>query len=323
MLHSLVMSDGKGRKSAADWAGLANLFVVYIVWGSTYLAIRIAVREGSGFPPFAMGASRIVLAGVILLLWAKFTRRRLRLSRNELSVLVASGELLWAGGNGLLIWAEQRIHSAYAALLIGSTPIWGASIEAVIDRRAPSALLISSLVTAFLGIGLLSFPILSAGATADLLGVLALLCAAFCWASGSILQNRRKVETGARVSSGYQQLFGGLSLAVLMLISGEPTPHPTAHAWWAWGYLVVFGSLLAFTSFIHAIHSLLAGLVFTYAYVNPVIAVFLGWLVLDEPVTAWTIGGAALVLMGVAGVFRDRMRHGARVGKVESRVEPV
>ncbi len=292
---------------STNWRGLLHLCVVYVVWGSTYLAIRVAVREGAGFPPFTLGATRVVIAGIVLLAWSRLRGQRIKPTRQELIVLGVSGLLLWTGGNGLVIWAEQRIHSAYAALLVSSTPIWAAVVESLIDKRIPSWLLIVGLITGFCGAGLLSVPILLEGTTADTLSVIALLLASLSWSIGSIYQNRHPVKLGPRASAGLQQLAGSVGFFVLMLLNSEPLPHPRPEAWWAWGYLVVFGSILAFTSFVTALRLLPTGIVFTYGYVNPLIAVVLGWLILREPITGWTIGGAGLILLGVAGVFRDRM----------------
>jgi len=295
------------RHHPINWSGLVHLFVVYVVWGSTYLAIRVAVREGAGFPPFTLGASRVVIAGIVLLVWSMARGQRIKPTRQELIVLGVSGLLLWTGGNGLVIWAEQRIHSAYAALLVSSTPIWAAVIESLIDKRIPSWFLIVALIVGFCGAGLLSVPILMQGTTADTLSVFALLFASLSWSLGSIYQNRHPVKLGARTSSAFQQLAGSIGFIILVFVNSEPLPHPRPEAWWAWGYLVVFGSILAFTSFVMALRLLPTGIVFTYAYVNPLIAVLLGWLILREPITGWTIGGAALILLGVAGVFRDRI----------------
>ena len=292
--------------------------MVYLVWGSTYLAIRVAVREGSGFPPFTLGASRAILGGFALLLWAAVSRDRLKLTRRETLVLAVSGLLLWTGGNGLVVWAEQRIHSAYAALLVSTTPIWAAVVESVIDRRVPSALLIVALLIGFCGAGLLAAPIVLQGVGADTWAVIGLAFASLSWGCGSIFQNRHPVKLAARTSAAYQQLFGSVGFLLLALIAGEPRPHPTVDAWWAWGYLVVFGSIFAFTSFVKALRLLPTGIVFTYAYVNPLIAVVLGWLVLSEPITWWTLAGAALILLGVAGVFRDRVGRSRKARQRDS-----
>lgn len=290
------------------WQGLLNLFVVYIVWGSTYLAIRVAVRAGSGFPPFAMGLMRVLIAGVILLGWGRLAKSRLRLTRQEFITLFGSGLLLWAGGNGMVNWSEQRADSGLAALIIAATPIWVAIVEAIIDRRLPTWRLVGSLVVGFSGIAVLSWPVLSRGVQADFFAILGLLFAGFSWGMGTILQSRRPVEVKPSISSGYQQLFGSLGFILLFLVSGESLPDPNPEAWWAVSYLIVVGSLFAFTAYVRAVQLLPTSLVMTYPYVNPVIAVFLGWLILGEAITPWTIAGAALVLLGVAGVFNERRK---------------
>ena len=289
-----------------SWAGLFHLSVVYLVWGSTYLAIRVAVREGAGFPPFTLVSMRVFLGGALLLAWAGLSGRRLVPSRRELAILAVSGLLLWGGGNGLVTWAEQRAHSGFAALLLGAAPIWAVLIESVLDRKTPSLLLIASLLVGLAGIALLSVPVLVSGVRADVLSVVALLLAGVSWASGTVLQTRHPVSLGPRVSSGYQQLMAGLGYLALLLVVREPRPSPIPEAWLAWGYLVVFGSIFAFTAYVQALRLLPINIAMTYAYVNPVIAVILGWVILREPITGWTVGGMALVLLGVAGVFQAR-----------------
>lgn len=283
--------------------GLLSLVTVWIVWGSTYLAIRIAVRDGSGFPPYTMAAARTLCGGLALLAIAAAMRRRLKPAAGEWWLLAASAILLWNGGNGLVTWAEQRAHSGYAALCIGSTPIFSAIVEALWTRRRPSWTLLASLFTGFAGLAVLSAPVLRTGGRADLLASLALLAAPLSWSIGSSLQQRRPVSLHPVVSAGWQQLLAVGGFLLLMLASGEPAPHPSPHAWMAWGYLVVFGSLLAFTAYVVALKHLPLPVVMTYAYVNPLIALVLGWLCLGERITPWTLAGAALILAGVAGVF--------------------
>jgi len=125
-------------------AGLINLSIVYFVWGSTYLAIRIGIRSGSGFQPFWFGGFRVLVAGAILLLFAVIRGKDIRPNKMDLKVLIASGFLLWIGGNGLVVLAEQRIDSGIAALIVASTPIWVALFESILDKRVPSLLLIGS-----------------------------------------------------------------------------------------------------------------------------------------------------------------------------------
>jgi len=291
-----------------DRSGLAHLSVVYLVWGSTYLAIRVAVREGAGFPPFTMAMMRVFLASAILLGWARLRGERIRLSRGELAIIAGTGVMLWVGGNGLVNWAEMRVSSGLAALLVAAMPIWGECIASAVDRSFPGWRMIGSILLGFLGVGVLSWPVLSQGTTADILSVAALLFAPLSWAAGSIWLQRRRLDLSNRSLSGWQQLMGGAGLFVFALLRREPLPTPTHEAWMAWGYLVLFGSVISFTSYMTTLRLLPYRIVMTYAYVNPVIAVFLGWLILGEAVTAWTITGAVLVVAGVMGIFNNRDR---------------
>lgn len=286
--------------------GLANLLVVYLVWSSTYLAIRIAVREGAGFPPFTMGLMRAALGGMLLLTWSYFKKERIRLTRREALTLLVSGALLWVAGNGLVTFAEQRTESGLAALLVAASPIWAAVVEAVWDRKLPSALLFISLLIGFGGIVVLTLPSLSSGVHADAVATVALLVAAMAWSSGSVYQARNQLDLPPRVSSAYQMLFGSVGFALLAVLLKEPAPTPNTEAWLAWAYLVIFGTL-AFTSYVVALKLLPTRIVMTYAYVNPVLALLLGYFILGEEITVYTIGGSLLVLLGVAGVFRERL----------------
>ena len=296
------------QNKAITWSGVISLLIIYLVWGSTYLAIRIAVREGSGFPPFMLGATRVTLAGLVLILWGAFRKVRVKPTRQELITLLISGLFLWVGGNGLVAWAEQRVDSGLAALIIAAIPIWTAVVTSIMDREFPSLRMVLALLMGFLGMVVLSIPVLQSGVRGDVYSIIGLLGAGLAWATGSVLQSRRPVHLNDVASAGYQQFFGGLGLLIVSILLDEPAPQPVMEAWLAWGYLFVFGSILAFTAFVRALRLLPTKIVMTYPYVNPIIAVFLGWLILSEPVSGWTFGGAALILLGVAGVFRERYR---------------
>jgi drug/metabolite transporter (DMT)-like permease len=287
-------------------AGLLNLFVTYVVWGSTYLAIRVAVMEGAGWGPFWLGATRVLAAAAVLFAFNAMRGARLKPTRGELGILTATGLLLWVGGNGAVNWAEQRIDSGLAALIVGTMPIWVALMESVIDRRRPSLLLSASLVIGFGGLVVLTSPMLQDGVKSDLMGVVVVVFAAVSWGFGSIVVNRRPMAFDPIVISGWQQLTGGVGFAVIALLVSEPAPQPTPEAWAAWAYLVVFGSLIAYTCFVYALKLLPTTVVMTYAYVNPVIAVLLGWIILSEPITVHTLLGMVLIVAGVYGVFRDK-----------------
>jgi drug/metabolite transporter (DMT)-like permease len=284
-----------------------HLLIVYIVWGSTYLGIRVAVQEGSGFPPMIMSATRVFAGSLILIALARFIKKQsLRLTKEEWVVLSISGLALWWGGNGLLAIAEMTVPSGYAALIISCTPIWVAIIESILDKKRPSVFLVISLLIGVAGIAVLNWPAIIAGNLNDLKGLFLLIIAGLSWGAGSIYQKRKNIHTTPEISSAVQQFTGGIALLITSFIISEPTMNPVPSAWWAWGYLIIFGSVIAFTSFVKALKLLPPNIVFTYAFVNPVVAIVLGFIILGEPITPWTFAGATLVLVGVLGVFKEQ-----------------
>jgi drug/metabolite transporter (DMT)-like permease len=289
--------------------GLAHLLVVYVVWGSTYLAIRIAVREGSGFPPFYMAGTRIIIASCILFLLCKVRGKSLKPTRRDWYVFGASGVLLWFGGNGLVSWAEMRAASGYAAILVGSQPLYTMSLESVIDRRRPTWRMIAALVVGLTGIVVLNYPVLQNPTRDQVAPAIALCFAVILWGTGMVLQKRKPVSLSGEANSAYQLLFGSCALLLAAVITREPWPTPTHEAWLAWAYLIVFGSVIAFTSFVKVLQMLPMSIVTTYGYVNPVIAVLLGAIFISEPITRYTVAGSALTLLGVAGVFHEQQHR--------------
>ncbi|MBZ0263868.1 EamA family transporter [bacterium] len=299
----------KSPDSGYPLAGLFHLGVVYLVWGSTYLAIRIAVMPGDGFKPFMLGGTRTLMAAAILLLWVWLSKRWIKPTRKELLVLTISGLLTWVGGNGLVNWGEQNADSGFAALLVGMLPIWTAIIESIWDRRPPTLKLIGSLLIGFAGLVVLCYPEIQGGGQSKFWAIIALICAPLSWGIGSILLVKSKLRQGSLMISGMQQAAGCVGFFVLVLLFKEPVPDPSPQVWGAWIYLVVAGSLLAFTSYMAALKLLPIPLVMTYGYVNPVIAIFLGWIILGEAITIYTIIGTVLILAGVAGVFHEKRRR--------------
>lgn len=215
---------------------------------------------------------------------------------------------MWPGANGLVNWAEQRADSSYAALLLGALPIWTALIDAVWRRQRVSWRLIAFLAIGFAGIGLLTIPKLLTSEGANLASILMLIAAPISWAVGSLLQLHRPVSVSPLVSSAYLHLMGGAGFVLLFFVTREPWPVPTAQAWAAVGYLTIVGSIVGFTSYVQALHLLPTSIAMTYAYVNPVVAVILGWIMLREGVSLVMVAGMALTLVGVWGVFRERYR---------------
>ncbi|MCX7970183.1 MAG: EamA family transporter [Negativicutes bacterium] len=288
-------------------SGVLHMMVVYIVWSSTYLAIRIAVTPG-GWPPFFMGCTRMLTAALLLFALAAVRRHQLLPSRAELPYLAATGTLMWALGHGLVLWAEQRLTSSYTSLLIGSTPILVTIIDAMVSRRWPGLKLSASLCVGFAGLFVLMSPSLSAPATSDLASVLAVLVASACWGGGTLLQNRRPFRSPVLVVSAFQHLSGGIVYLFMSLVAGEPMALPTtASPWLAWSYLLVFGSIIAFTSYTVAVKLLPVNIATSYAYINPVLAMLLGWLLLDEIISTAMLVGALLVISGVFAIYRVRL----------------
>jgi len=284
-----------------------HLLIVYILWGSTYLGIRVAVQGGSGFPPMIMSATRVFAGSLILVALARFIQKQsLHLTKEEWVVLSVSGLALWWGGNGLVAIAEMTVPSGYAALIISCTPIWVAIIESILDKKRPSFFLVISLLIGVAGIAVLNWPAIITGNLNDLKGLFLLIIAGLSWGAGSIYQKRKNIHTTPEISSAVQQFTGGIALLITSFIISEPTMNPVPSAWWAWGYLIIFGSVIAFTSFVKALKLLPPNIVFTYAFVNPVVAVLLGFIILGEPITPWTFAGATLVLVGVLGVFKEQ-----------------
>ncbi len=304
------MEEGKetGRLAGQKLplTGLFHLFVVYTIWSSTYLFIRIAVGEGGGFPPFYLGASRMIVCALLLLAFAYVRKKQVRISLREMKTLALSGILLWVGANGLVMWAEQYANSGFTALMVASAPIWTALMNALLDRKRPSLMLLASLLFGFAGLVVLMAPALLARDSQELLSGGALFLASISWAAGSVVQTRHPVAISAPVSSGYQHLFASFGFLGVALLFGETWPAPSMAGWLSWGYLVLFGSIFAFTSFIYTLQLLPINIAMTYAYVNPVLALVLGWWLLNEAITVWTLLGALMVVLGVVGVFRSR-----------------
>jgi drug/metabolite transporter (DMT)-like permease len=286
--------------------GLINLGVVYLVWSSTYLAMRILVAAGSGFTPFTAGASRMLIAGVIILSIAYFRKTNIWPSRSELPLIIITGILFWVTGNGLIMWGEKHAFSGLAALFASATPIWAAFFESILSRRRPSLQLIVSLFLGLAGIAVLMGPSVKTFNATDISSYLALVCASISIAAASVIQSHRAMHISSLVMSGWQHLFAGIAFVIITLLIGDPFPQPGTHALMALAYLIIFASVIAFTSYTISIKLLPINIVMTYAYVNPVLALLLGWWLLNETITVWTIGGAIMVLIAVVGVFWNR-----------------
>ncbi|MBV8201689.1 MAG: EamA family transporter [Acidobacteria bacterium] len=295
-------SIDRGAAAAVPAAHVAlALVTVYILWGSTYLAMRLAIAT---IPPFLMAASRHFTAGALLYAFARWRGApRPRLEHWRSTAII--GALLLLLGNGGVVWAEQRISSGMAALLICSEPMWIVLFAWMRrDGRRPRPQVIVGLLVGLAGLTLLVRPGHDGGAAVDLLGVAAVLISSISWAAGSLYVQRATLPSSPLLATSMQMLCGGGLLFVAGALTGEPAhfapSQVSAGSALAVLYLIVFGSLIGFTAYTWLLRSASPVLVSTYAYVNPVVAVFLGWALVHEQVTGGTLLGAAVILFGVA-----------------------
>jgi drug/metabolite transporter (DMT)-like permease len=294
-----------GVGAPSRWSILANLWVVYLVWGSTYLAIRVAVET---IPPFLGAGVRFIVAGLIVAAYLALRGRWVLAGLNLRQAVSAGlvGALLLLGGNGLLMVAERSVPSGLAALFIGAVPLWIVALRAADGQRLSRTTVLSVLV-GFAGVSLLIVPRMEGG-LATLSGPLLLLAASVSWATGSFSSQRLPLPRDPLVSTSLQMTLGGLALTAVGLVLGEAgrlDPSTiSGPSMLALAYLVVFGSLVGFSAYTWLLHHAPLSTVATYAYVNPVIAVILGWAILAEEITPTIVVGAAVILSSVAFVVR-------------------
>jgi drug/metabolite transporter (DMT)-like permease len=304
------------RSSHKTWAAL---WVVYVVWGSTYLAIRVAVRptHGAGLPPLLLAGARFTIAGLLML--AVSTRRPAAdgrpdpLGRPQWGAAAVIGLALLLGGNGLVSLAEQRIASGVAAVVVATVPIWAALLGAAWGHERVSRRHGIGLALGFAGVAALVAG--SGGGRVDAVGVLTVLGAALSWAAGSVWSRTAPTVRRPLVMTGMEMLCGGIGCLVVGAAVGETgqlhLAAVPARAWVATAYLVVFGSMLAYTAYVWLLHNARLSLVTTYAYVNPLVAVLLGALVLHE---RFTVRAAVATVTIVVGVALMVSRPGAAAG---------
>jgi len=276
---------------------------VYILWGSTYLAIRICVGQ---IPPFLMAGFRYLLAGGLMLGWLAWRGMPLP-TRRQWKEAAITGSLLLVGGNGIVCWAEQTVNSSLAALILASSPIWFALFEAIRPGgHRPKLQTVLGIIVGTGGVLLLVFGANTPGGGADstsLAGAVALVAACGFWAGGSLYKKYHTTATSPWVSTAAQMLCGGVANCVTALVLGEwGAFHPaqvTTRAWLAFAYLIIFGAIGGFSAYVWLLSHCAPTRVATYAYVNPIIATFLGWLILHEPLTPMICFAALIILGGV------------------------
>jgi len=287
----------KGRAALLPWLALLT---IYVVWGSTYLAIRVAVQE---MPPFATAALRFLLAGLAMVgIAAWFDRGRGLPSRRQLLDYAVIGVLFLGFGNGLVMWSEQRIPSGIAALLVATVPLWITFLDGL--RPGGQRWTLRVWLGTLLGLLGVYFVARPGGGdwSSHLPGIVALQAATISWTLGTLYSKAVAEPLPVMTAAAVEMLAGAAALLAESALLREPLgafATASAPAWWSVAYLVVFGSLIGFTAFGYCLSVFSAGTVGTYAYVNPVVAVLLGAWLLDEPVTAGLLAGGSLILGAV------------------------
>lgn len=297
-------------KGPGPIALLLAFAAVYVIWGSTYLAIRFGVET---MPPYLMAAARFSLPGLILYVWSRW-RGAPRPTPREWRGTAIAGTLLLLAGNGVLTWAEQWVSSSLAALLVATVPLW-MTLLPWLGRRspAPSARGLAGLVAGFAGVGILvGAPVPGGGGARELIGSLSILAASAAWAMGSLYSRTGGLPTSPWMSTAMQMIAGSVSLAIVGTLLGEWSDLDLARVSMrsalSLAYLAVFGSIVAFSAYVWLLRNASPAKVATYAYVNPVVAVILGWWLGDEPIGPRILLAAAIIVAAVVVITTERRR---------------
>jgi drug/metabolite transporter (DMT)-like permease len=304
------------ERSASRTQIMVAFAAIYIIWGSTYLAIRYAIAT---IPPFLMGATRFLISGALLYAWARYRGASTPTKLNWRNAVIAGGFLL-LGGNGAVMWAEQFVPSGLTALLVSILPFWLVIIEWVRPpRRRPSAAVLFGLVLGFVGIVVLVGPGNIGGhGVVSPIGALVLIVGSLSWAIGSFWSRDAALPDSGLLTTGMEMLGGGVLLMILAAATGEFSRldlHGISRAS-AIGltYLIAFGSLVGFTCFIWLLDKVSPARLGTYAYVNPIVAVLLGWAIAGERLSLRTALAAGIVICAVALITTARSVRPASTG---------
>jgi drug/metabolite transporter (DMT)-like permease len=295
-----TLANVHDESRAGKWVPL-SMFALYIIWGSTYLGIRIALQS---YPPFLLAGLRFAVAGSLLFGYLR-VRGATMPTRRQWRNAAVTGVLLLGFGNGLVCVAEESVSSGISAVAVASMPLFAAMFTSLFGewptRRETVGLLIG-----FVGVVVLNFGSALSGSH---IGAVALIVASTAWAFGSVWSRRQDMPAGM-MNTATQMLCGSAALLGVGFLSGERLPaHPSVHATLAAAYLVVFGSLIAFSAYLYVLKHARPAFATSYAYVNPPVAVLFGVLLLGESVGPYDLAGMAIILLGVGIITFARQRR--------------
>lgn len=316
----MMQPEGSPRR----WQLVLAFASVYLIWGSTYLAIKFAIET---IPPFLMAGVRFFISGVILYGWARI-KGAPRPTRIHWKSAAIVGVLLLLGGNGGVVWAEQRVASGVAALIVAIVPVWIALMEwKSPGGKKPGWQVSAGLVAGTVGLLLLASPGASLGEHVDLIGAGVLVFATLSWATGSIKAKHSPLPESPVLTTGMEMLMGGAALMLAGVVTGEVGQVNFAamsnKSLLSFLYLSTFGSLVGFTAYIWLLRVGSPTRAATYAYVNPVVAVFLGWLLAGEAITPRTILATLVIVGGVVLITSARPRKASPVAPAEPATPPL
>ena len=284
---------------------MAGFAAIYLIWGSTYLAVALALKS---LPPFFLMGSRSVVGGLVLLLWVVLRRKSLG-SLSSWRTATVCGFFFFIGCHGVLAYAQQHAPSGLAAVLLATIPFWIVGLKTALPgAERPQVKTLLLLLPGLAGVGLIAWRQLAVNSSgARPIDILLLLGASASWAVGTILSKRYPGAASPVGLSGMELLTGGVALLAFSFALGEPgqldIANITLPSLAAWAYLTFAGTVVGFAAYVWLLKQVSSTLVATYTFVNPIIAVLLGWLVLGEQPSGWMIAGAALVIGSVAGVL--------------------
>lgn len=318
----MIATCGTPKSEPALWKLVLAFAIVYISWGTTYFAIKEGVKT---LPPALFAGPRLAIAGAILLGWLVLRGESLRLTWSEVGRLSLSAAAMFMGGNWLITLGEKTVDSGVASVLVATTPLF----MALLERLCPWGERLTGkgwigLLCGLGGVVILLGPKLDHPIQLlDFPGPALVLGSALCWALGSLILRYGRQQTSVFVAAGYQMLVGGLGLTVIGIALGEVQQLTrdalTVEAVTAFFYLLVVGSLLGFVAYAWLLANVSAAMAGTYAYVNPIVAIFVGWLLGGEEITLWILTGMAVILAGVALVRGGGVRpRSARLGDAEA-----